>query len=135
MLRISKSQMAKPVETDRQRTVEVLHRYIQAQHPEAAAAYPEGYLLIILNDSIRLAHRFDLEDLDSITTFCDLRFRMAAGWYREPSLNAVLRQKGLNGAANFDRLAADDMADAWIHAAMKYDTAEEWRGHLWRGEV
>ena len=88
-----------------------------------------------MRDSIRIGQSFGIADVVGLRTFTDLRWRMAAGWYNEPRLAAVLQTPGLTSEQKFDKMAEEDMEEAWLQAEAYFDRPEDWRAHLWGGPV
>lgn len=134
-MKVTLDQLEKPVLEDPDRLVADLLGHLETFHPHVVKAHPRGYLMMILHDSVRIARSFDINDVFNIRIFVDLRWRVAAGWFKEPRLAQILSNQTLSADQKFEIMTKDHMEAAWETAVLDHDTAEDWRGHLWARDV
>lgn len=131
-MRLSRKQMAAPLMADEDALVGDVIEYLSDRRPETVAAYPPGYFVGLVRESIRLARRHGMDDVEHIRLFIDLRWEIAAGWFRQPQIAEVLSRPGQTGAQRFAVLTQPAYDLAW-DAAEDLDGPDHWRGDLWSG--
>jgi hypothetical protein len=130
-MKLTRAQMEASLLRDEDALVADVVEYFEEMRPHIIAAYPPGYLIAILRESVRLAIAHNMTDVEHIRLFVDLRWEIAAGWFREPDLNEVLMRKGLTPERRFEVLTGSKYDAAWDRAEA-LDGPEEWRGPLWQ---
>ena len=126
MLRFSPDQLHDPVLRDRRLLLEDVLQHLVDHLPGVVAAYPRDYFIATVNQGIDLALDHEMDDVHSVRLFVRLRWEIAPGWYKEPSLAAVLSEKDRPAAERLDDLMQDRFGDAWL-AAHEFNAPEEWR--------
>lgn len=128
--KFTKQQMSQRMLKDRDALVTDIEQHLRRCLPGVVEAYPLGYARSIINESINIALRFRIDDIENLRMFVDLRWRIAPGYYKEPRINEVLAAGHLTSDQKFELLVTDEYADAWV-AAEKYDGEMEWRGFMY----
>lgn len=134
-MKFTDAQFEAPILADEDELVADILEHLREYQPYVIEAYPPGYLIGIIRDSISIARSFGVTDVIGIRTFTDLRWSMAAGWFHEPTLRSVMLDPALTSTQKFDRLIEEDMEDAWVAAEENFDRPEDWRAHLWAADA
>ena len=129
--KISKKQIDERFLKDRQALIEDVEEHLKRNLPGVAEAYPRGYLWSIINESINIAQKFDITDIENLRMFVDLRWRVAPSYFKEPRIHEVLSATHLTAEQKFEVLVTDPYEDAW-DAAEKFDGPDEWRGFMYQ---
>ncbi len=131
MLKFDKDQTHGPVMADRQKLLEDVVKHMIDELPAVVEAYPKGYFLSVVNDSIEIALRHGIDDVFSMRLFVRLRWEIAPGFYKQPQIAAVLKQTFRPAEDRFDELTTPAFEKAWTEAEA-LTGPEEWRGEAWR---
>jgi hypothetical protein len=134
MLKFEKDQLHGPVMADRQLLLEDVVKHLMEELPAVVDAYPKGYFLSVVNDSIDIALRHGIDDVFSVRLFVRLRWDISPGFYKQPKIAEVLAQTFRSAEERFDELTTPDYDQAW-QDALQFSGPEEWRGDAWRSEA
>ena len=126
----SAEQMNRPLLANRSRLEADLLQHLLALRPALFEAYPVPYLHWVVQDTLDIAATFGLDDVVALRVFLQLRFDIAPGFWREPSIADVLGRRALAPMARWQRLSEEPFGDAWLRAA-QYQGAGEWRERFW----
>lgn len=122
--------MSDAVMKDRNLLFKDIIEYFEESLPTIIQAYPIGYFNWLIDDSIFIAEQFSIDDVYSMRLFIQLRWDIAPGFYKQPSLAQILNKTKLSAEQRFEILATDDYADAWTEAK-KITGDKEWRERFW----
>jgi hypothetical protein len=128
--KLTRRQIEASLLADRPALIEDIIAHLAEYQPQVVRAYPRGYLQGIVGESINEALAFGLDDVETLRVFVDLRWRISAGYFREPRIRAVLGDASLPPQNRFEMLGKDTFDSAW-EAAELLDGPEHWRGPLW----
>lgn len=127
---LTKKQMGAPLLKDRSALIADVVEHLHDILPHVVKAYPSGYLLAVINESLHIAiDEFAINDVVYLRLFVDLRWRIAAGWFRQPAINAVLREMGQSAEQRFSTITHTSFDAHWDEAET-LDGPEEWRDYL-----
>lgn len=129
MLKFTQQQIHGPVLVNRQKLINDIENHLQEYCPEIVSAYPRGYLWSILNESIKIAFSFRIDDVHSMRLFARLRWDIAPGFYKQPDIARVLAQTERSAEERFDQLTQPAFDAAWDEA-QAFDGPHEWRGEI-----
>lgn len=129
-MRLSRAQMQSALLRDEDALVADVIEYLGELRPQILRAYPQGYFIALIRESVRLAQAHRMDDVEHVRLFVDLRWQIAAGWFREPEINAVLQRVDLCAADRFALLVTPAYDMAWSRAE-KLDSPAQWRGAFW----
>ena len=126
--KFTKKQMGAPLlkMENRPSLIADIEKHLQENAPNIVKAYPRGYFYDIVNESIEIARYFGIDDVIYIRLFVELRWSIAAGWFKEPQINAVLSDKSKSAEEKFQMLT-DGRYDRFWDEAEKIDGPSEWR--------
>lgn len=131
----TKKQMGAPILKDRSALIADVVEHLHETTPHVIKAYPPGYLLGIINESLNIAvDELCIDDVVYLRLFVDLRWRIAAGWFRQPAINAVLSDTTQSTEHRFATITGEAFDACWDEAEA-LDGPEEWRGHLYDGSM
>lgn len=134
MRRFTKAPPQAPVLTERARLVKDIELHLVEFRPELFEIFPRPYLGWVINDGVEIASHFKLNDVEALRVFVRLRWDIAPGFYKQPTIAAVLSRTELSGMARFEELASERYADDWI-AAARFNDAREWRARFWGADI
>jgi hypothetical protein len=130
MLVVRRSQLEEMVLKSPQLRVADIERHLREFRPHVAEAYSRPYLRWVIEDSVSIAMRFGIDDVQMLRVFVRLRWDIAPGFFKQPQIAAVLANQALSAIQRFERLAEADFAPAWTDA-LRYDGPAEWRQRFW----
>lgn len=96
--------------------------------PNVITAYPPGYFVALVRHSAIFARdHLGLNEIAAIRLFVRLRWEIAPGFYREPTIAAALANRSVRPIKRFEALLTPDTDHVWLDA-MAYDGPAYWRG-------
>jgi hypothetical protein len=126
MFKITKAQLHGIVLNQHELLLQDIEAHLAQYRPELMLLHPRPYLLGLIRDSIKLASRFNIDDVFSMRLFVRLRWDIAPGFYRQPQIARVLSWEGRTAEDRFKELATERYAQAW-EEAQKFNAPQEWR--------
>jgi hypothetical protein len=130
MFTITKTEIYMMVLNNRTLLIHEIEQSLAMFRPDIPAIYSRPYLRWLINDSIKLAEPFNMDDPYSMRLFVRLRWEIAPGFYKQAQIASVLAQTNRPAEDRFAELASLPYADAW-EDARKFNGAREWRNHFW----
>lgn len=130
MLKFTKNQIHGPIMGDRHLLLEDVVNHFLKDLPEVVNAYPKGYFLSIVNESIDIALKHKMDDVFTVRLFVRLRWEIAPGFYKHPQIASVLKQTSRPAQDRFDELTTPTFDKAW-EEAQSLTGPDEWRGDAW----
>jgi len=127
-MRVKQSFIDAPVVGDDEALTADVIGHLEQFLPEVLTAYPPGYLVALIRHSAIFARdHFGLNEVAAIRLFVRLRWEISPGFYKEPTIAAVLADRALRPMDRFDRLLAPEHEAVWLEAA-GFDGPAYWRG-------
>lgn len=84
-------------------------------------------MALVRHSSVFARDHFGLNEIAALRLFVRLRWEIAPGFYREPTIAAALADKSLRPIERFEALMTSDTDHVWLDA-MAYDGPAYWRG-------
>lgn len=129
-MKLTRQQMGASLMRNEDDLVADILEYLAEMRPQVVQAYPPGYFIALIRESVRLGMRHNMTDVEHMRVFVDLRWQIAAGWFREPEIAEVLLRAGLSPEQRFAILTGPEFDAAWERAEAR-DTPADWRGEFW----
>ena len=129
-MKLTRKQMGASLMRNEDDLVADIVEYLAEMRPQVVQAYPPGYFIALIRESVRLGARHNMTDVEHMRVFVDLRWQVSAGWFREPAIAEVLLRPGLSPERRFAILTGPDYDEIWERAAAR-DTPADWRGDYW----
>ncbi|MEM9436626.1 MAG: hypothetical protein AAGA15_06255 [Pseudomonadota bacterium] len=108
-------------------TEDVLQHLIE-HLPHVVSAYPAGYFIALVRHSVRIARdQFGLNETAAIRLFVRMRWEIAPGFYKHPTIAKVMSDQSLRSIDRFETLLLPQNEHVWLEA-MEFDGAAYWRG-------
>lgn len=96
--------------------------------PHVITPYPPGYFVALVRHSATFARdHFGLNEIAAIRLFVRLRWEIAPGFYKEPTIAASLANTSLRAIDRFEALMTPQTEHVWLDA-MAFDGPAYWRG-------
>ena len=102
--------------------------HLDETRPDLATRYPPGYYIALVRHSARVARdSFGLRDLAAVRAFVQLRWDIAPGFHKHPTVAAVLSDASRAPMDRLELLMTEPYEHVWLEAAA-YDGPAYWRG-------
>ena len=122
----NENQLHRMVLSQRKMLIHDIEEHLREYRPKVVSCYSPPFLISVINDSIEIASKFNIDDVYSMRLFVQLRWDIAPGYFKQPKIAHVLAQTDRTAAERFEELTTDGFAEAWENA-LEYDGDQEWQ--------